>query len=114
MSLREGRIEFILNGGKGDTKLLSRTDTDYSDGQFHSVNVIKTGKRLELRVDDIIQAIGFMEEDSRGIVNAAGSTGGLFFGGLPPDVNFTVSSVSKVPLIGTIKDAIFNEQYAII
>lgn len=101
----------MVNAGKGDTKLSSRTDTNYSDGQFHAINVIKTGKRLELRVDDIIQGIGFMEEEGTGTVRAAGIVGGLFFGGLPSDITYNVSSASDVPLIGTIKDVIFDERY---
>lgn len=111
ISLREGRIEFLVNAGNGDTRLMSRSDTNYSDGQFHSLSIIKIGKRLELRIDDVIQAVGFMEEEGTSTVKAAGKVGGLFFGGVPSDFNLHMSSVSNVPLVGTIKDVIFNDRY---
>lgn len=100
----------IVNAGSGDTRLKSKMDSNYSDGQLHSLTLIKTGKRLELRVDDVIQAIGFMEEEGSSIVQAAGNGGGLFFGGFPSDLILNVSLVSHIPLVGTIKDAIFNDQ----
>ena len=99
-----------MNIGNKDTKLISRLDTNYSDSQFHVVNVIKTGKRLELRVDDIIQAIGFMEENGASIVKAAGVVGGLFLGGVPTDITFNISVIPAIFLIGTIRDVIFDEK----
>lgn len=51
-----------------------------------------------------------MEEEGSGTVQAAGTVGGLFFGGFPSDLILNVSLVSHIPLIGTIKDAIFNDQ----
>ncbi|XP_065226738.1 laminin subunit alpha lam-3-like [Planococcus citri] len=110
VALREGRIELVVNVGTKDTKLISRGDMNYSDGQFHAVNVIKTGKRLELRVDDIIQAIGFMPEDGSSTIRAAGVIGGLFLGGVPSDITFNVTSVSDIFLFGTIKDVIFDDR----
>lgn len=99
-----------MNAGNKDTRLISKIETNYSDGQLHSVTLLKTGKRLELRIDDGIQAIGFMEEVGSSIVQAAGTIGGLFFGGLPGDINLNISIVSQVPLIGTVRDAIFNDR----
>lgn len=104
----------MVNAGNGAIKLVSRTDANYSDGQFHAITVIKTGKRLELRVDDIIQVIGFMKEDDSGLIRAAGIVGGLFFGGLPSDITFNISVASDVPLFGTIKDVIFDERYVVV
>lgn len=108
--MHEGRVELIVNAGSGDTRLQSKIDTYYSDGQLHSLTLIKSSKRLELRVDDVIQAIGFMEEEGSSTVQAAGNGGGLFFGGFPSDLILNVSLVSHIPLVGTIKDAIFNDQ----
>lgn len=114
VSLRDGRVELLVNAGNGNTHLMSRSDTNYSDGQFHSLSVIKTGKRLELRIDDVIQAVGFMEEDGSIIVKAAGKVGGLFFGGVPSDFGSNMTSVSDIPLVGTIRDAIFDERYVLV
>lgn len=108
--LKEGRVELLVNAGKGDTRLISRQDINYSDGQYHVLSVIKAGKRLELRVDDVIQAVGFMEDDGSSTVRAAGKVGGLFFGGIPSDFAMNTSSVLVPPLAGTIKDAIFNQK----
>lgn len=101
----------IVNAGHGNTRLISKTDTNYNDGQLHSLTLLKNGKRLELRVDDIIQAIGFMEEEGSGTVHAVGEKGGLFFGGLSSDYTLNASVVAQIPLIGTIQDAIFNDKY---
>lgn len=110
VTLKENRIELLVNAGKGETRLISRPDVSYGDGQYHALSVIKSGKRLELRIDDIIQAVNFMEDDGSSTVHAAGGVGGLFFGGIPSDFTTNSSTVSTTPLVGTIKDAIFNDK----
>ena len=100
-----------MSAGKGETRLRSRSDINYSDEQYHALSVIKTGKRLELRVDDVIQAVGFMEDDGSSTIQAPGKVGGLFFGGIPSDFTVNSSSILISPLIGTIKDVIFNDKY---
>ncbi len=107
----EGRVELIVNAGNGATRLVSKTDTHYNDGQWHSMTLLKTGKRLELYVDDVMQTVDFMEEEGFGTVHAAGVVGGLFFGGLPADINLNTSVVSHVSFVGTIRDVIFNDRY---
>lgn len=72
--------------------------------------VTKNGKKLELRIDDVLHSFSSLPEGSN-IVKAPGAAGGLFLGGLPIEINTTGKTVSNVPLIGTIKDAIFNDQW---
>nr|XP_018899369.1 PREDICTED: laminin subunit alpha-1 [Bemisia tabaci] len=106
VSLRNGQIDVRLNAGHGEVRLAS-TSSDYGNGQFHSVVVIKRGKKLELQVDDTTDSSATLPRGSLNI-KVPGDAGGLFFGGIPPDINTTGLAVSDEPLIGTIKDAIFN------
>lgn len=97
-----------LNAGFGELRLAT-DNSEYGDGVFHSLSVIKTGKKVELRLDDVVQAPAYLP-DGYSNIRAPGKGGGLFFGGIPADINVTSSVVSDVPLNGTIKNAIFNDQ----
>lgn len=57
----------------------------------------------------MVHALATLPEGSS-IVRAPGQWGGLFFGGLPQGINTTGRAVTDVPLVGTIKDAIFNDE----
>ncbi|CAA3033141.1 Hypothetical predicted protein [Olea europaea subsp. europaea] len=108
VSLRRGQIDVRINAGRGEVRLASDS-SEYGDGLYHSILISKFGRRLELRVDDVVHSLASLPEGSS-MVKAPGQYGGLFFGGLPFDINTTGRAVSDIPLIGTIKDAIFNEQ----
>ncbi|XP_046676227.1 laminin subunit alpha-1 isoform X3 [Homalodisca vitripennis] len=108
VSLRRGQLDVRLNAGRGEVRLAS-TGSEYADGRFHSLALSKTGRRLELRVDDSLHASASLPEGAT-VVKAPGAAGGLFFGGLPPGFNTTGRTVSSTPFTGTIKDAIFNDQ----
>lgn len=108
VSLRRGQIDVRLNAGRGEVRLAS-TSSEYGDSQFHSVAVTKSARRLELRVDDVVHASASLPEGAT-LIKAPGAVGGLFFGGLPQGFNTTGRTVSSIPFIGTIKDAIFNDQ----
>ncbi|XP_054282487.1 laminin subunit alpha-1 [Macrosteles quadrilineatus] len=108
VSLRRGQLDVRLNAGRGEVRLAS-TGSEYGDGRYHSLSLTKQGRRLELRVDDTLHASASLPEGAT-VVKAPGSAGGLFLGGLPPGFNTTGRTVSSIPFIGTIKDAIFNDQ----
>ncbi|XP_026686393.1 laminin subunit alpha-1-like [Diaphorina citri] len=107
VSLRRGQLDVRINAGRGEVRLASDS-SEYNDAAFHSILVTKQGRRLELRVDDVVHALATLPEGSS-VVRMPGQWGGLFFGGLPQGINTTGRAVSDVPLIGTIKDAIFND-----
>lgn len=109
VSLRRGQLDVRLNAGRGEVRLAS-TSSEYADEQFHSIAVSKMGRRLELRVDDALHATATLPEGAT-VIKAPGASGGLFFGGLPSGFNVTGRTVSSVPFVGTIKDAIFNDQW---
>ncbi|KAI5705223.1 hypothetical protein M8J75_013109 [Diaphorina citri] len=108
VSLRRGQLDVRINAGRGEVRLASDS-SEYNDAAFHSILVTKQGRRLELRVDDVVHALATLPEGSS-VVRMPGQWGGLFFGGLPQGINTTGRAVSDVPLIGTIKDAIFNDE----
>lgn len=108
VSLRRGQVDIRINAGRGEVRLASE-GFEFGDGKYHSIMVTKNGKKLELRIDDVLHSFSSLPEGSN-IVKAPGTAGGLFLGGLPIEINTTGKAVSSVPLIGTIKDAIFNEQ----
>jgi len=101
-------VDIRINAGLGEVRLASE-GFEFGDGKYHSIMVTKNGKKLELRIDDVLHAFSSLPEGSN-VVKAPGVAGGLFLGGLPIEINTTGKAVSSVPLIGTIKDAIFNDQ----
>ncbi|KAL1124511.1 hypothetical protein AAG570_001137 [Ranatra chinensis] len=108
VSLRRGQVDVRLNGGRGEVRLAS-VGPDLADAAAHSVSVSKLGRRLELRVDDHLEATALLPAEGGAPVRAPGPQGGLYFGGLPPHFNTTGRTFSAVPFVGTIKDAIFND-----
>ncbi|VVC37186.1 Hypothetical protein CINCED_3A012310 [Cinara cedri] len=108
VSLRRGQVDIRINAGRGEVRLASE-GFEFGDGKYHSIMVTKNGKKLELRIDDVLHSFSSLPEGSN-IVKAPGTAGGLFLGGLPIEINTTGKAVSSIPLIGTIKDAIFNDQ----
>uniref|UniRef100_T1HX12 Laminin subunit alpha-2 n=1 Tax=Rhodnius prolixus TaxID=13249 RepID=T1HX12_RHOPR len=108
VSLRRGQLDVRLNAGRGEVRLAS-ISSEYADSKFHSVVVTKIGRRLELRVDDTLDAATTLPEGAT-TIKAPGESGGLYFGGLPPGFNTTGRTFSNQPLVGTIKDIIFNDK----
>ncbi|XP_014250027.1 laminin subunit alpha-1 isoform X2 [Cimex lectularius] len=108
VSLRRGQIDVRINAGKGEVRLAS-ISSEYADSQFHSVSVTKSGRKLELRVNDKLDAKTVLPDGSN-VVKAPGEKGGLYFGGLPAGFNTTGRTFSNMPFVGTIKDVIFNDK----
>lgn len=107
VSLTDGRLNVQVDAGHGGVVLSPQKN--FNDGRFHSLSVTKAGRRLELRVDDELLDTAILPKGGT-VVRAPGPSGGLYFGGLPSDFNNTGLASSSVPLIGTIKDVIFNDQ----
>ena len=106
-ALWNGRLEVRVDAGRG-TSTLQSTDP-LNDGQLHSIFVTKTGRRLELRVDDALQSTATLPEGATA-VRAPGDMGGLYFGGVPSNLNVSDMLATTMPLTGTIKDAVFNDE----
>ena len=104
--MTKGQIEVRLNGGKGE--LILRSNGTYNDGKYHSVFINKKRKDVELRVDDTYQGSGRLPIGSA--IKAPDSNGGLYFGGLPALINDTKMVSTSVPLYGSIKDVMINNE----
>jgi hypothetical protein len=107
VSLVDGRLNVQVDAGHGGVVLSPQKR--FNDGKFHSLSVTKTGRRLELTIDDELQDTVTLPRGAS-VVRAPGPSGGLYFGGVPSNFTNTGLAASSVPLIGTIKDVIFNDQ----
>ncbi|XP_048508975.1 laminin subunit alpha-1 [Athalia rosae] len=106
VAIINGQIQVRMNAGKGEVVLQSN-DT-FNDGKYHSVCVTKNRKDVELRVDDAYQSSARLPTGAA--VRAPELGGGLYFGGLPGAINDTSLVTTNIPLIGAIKDIIFDEE----
>ena len=101
VSLVEGRAEVRINAGTGVITLVSQKLCN--DGRFHSIRVVKVGRKLELRVDDELQSSSALPEG--GITVKAKY---LYLGGLPEKIDGSIYVSDTTPFVGTIKDLLFN------
>lgn len=101
ISLVDGRAEVRIDSGKGPVTLVSQTVCN--DGRFHTISVIKSGRKLELRVDDELQASSQLP--GRTIVVKARD---LYLGGIPEGMDVSQYVSHFTPFVGTIKDVLFN------
>jgi len=107
VSLLNGHVEVRVDAGRGAVKLSSKVPVN--DGLFYALSISKNGRRLELRINDDLQSTGVLPEGAT-VVRAPGESGGLFFGGVSPGLNTSNMTATTAPFLGTIKDAIFNDE----
>ncbi|XP_055595374.1 laminin subunit alpha-1 [Uranotaenia lowii] len=105
--LYEGRLNLWVDSGAGRIEIES--NNTLNDGEYHVISVVKTGRRLELRVDDESQGTKALPK-TQPLVNLPGEAGGLFLGGLPDDVAFDSLSKSFGGLKGVIANVVFNNK----
>lgn len=105
VSLIEGKVVVWANSGRGRIELLSNETVN--DGEFHVLSLMKSGRRLELRIDDSFNDAESLPEQPY-TINLPEVSGGLFIGGIPNVTEFE----SLVPTVerfeGTIQDLVFN------
>ncbi|KAF2349309.1 Laminin G domain, partial [Trinorchestia longiramus] len=106
LSLVEGTARLRYNLGHGP-RLVS-AGRNLNDGFWHHVRVQRTAETTELRVDDSVETHQGPPYDST--FGGNGSTGGVYFGGIPTDVpRLSGSVVSLQPrFVGKIKDVIYR------
>ncbi|XP_043229158.1 laminin subunit alpha-2-like isoform X2 [Amphibalanus amphitrite] len=105
LSLSDGKLELRVNGGGGEAVLTSKRT--FHDGRPHTVTVLKQRRQLEMRVSDIVVATGQLPRRS-GTVQAPES-GGLFLGGVPPELSSALSTPAPPAFDGCISDVIFGD-----
>ncbi|XP_059617833.1 laminin subunit alpha lam-3 [Phlebotomus argentipes] len=104
--LQEGHVNLWINAGSGGIHLTS--EMMVNDGEYHVVSVTKTKRKLQLRVDDKLQASKHLPNASS-IVTLPGEEGGLFLGGVPLTQEFDdLPPTEKIGLMGSIQDIVFN------
>ncbi|KAG1688578.1 Laminin subunit alpha-2 [Nymphon striatum] len=104
VSLVNGKLEARFDGGSGQNTL--KVENVVNDNTYHLVSFIKTGNRVQMRLDD--EPMGTIQLNSE-IINAPAS-GGLYFGGVPQELIADKMVASDIHFKGTIKDAIFNNK----
>lgn len=111
LTIRDGQLQARFRSSPTEGVSITSSDT-YNDDQFHNVVVVRSGRKVEVLVDDV--SIGMVRLGRQAIANLA-SIGGyhLMLGGLRPDI---VSSAIEFvgtdqSLTGCIADVSFNNQY---
>lgn len=102
--LANGRLIFWADAGRGRIELMS--NNTLNDGEYHTVNVLKVGRKFELRVDDEYQMSKSLTSHPF-VINMIEDNGGLYVGGVPAGVGH---SEKLNRFHGTIKDFVINNQ----
>lgn len=105
--LKDGRVNLYVDGGHGMVRLSSNSTVN--DGEFHSVTVVRSNRKVQLRIDDQLEKMDSLPPTTMAI-NLPEEHGGLFLGGTPThSIAFdSIPPFEKIGLIGTIKDVVFN------
>lgn len=106
-ALMSGRIVFWADAGRGRIELIS--NNTLSDGAWHTVNVLKVGRKFELRVDDEYQMSKSLSSQPFVISMIEGS-GGFYVGGIPNVPEYTSLADKLDAFHGTLKDFVVNNQ----
>lgn len=106
-AMANGRLIFWADAGRGRIELSS--NETLNDGEYHTVNVIKIGRKFELRVDDAYEMSKTLTVQPF-IINMLDS-GGFYVGGVPTNVPDYMNLVENAPpFVGTLKDFVVNNQ----
>ncbi|XP_033151119.1 laminin subunit alpha-1 isoform X1 [Drosophila mauritiana] len=108
ISLVDGQLHVWVNSGRSFIKMSSNS-SQMNDGEFHVVHLIKTGRKLELMVDDELQEIRNLNGNPT-VVSLPRDAGGLYIGGAPAHESYTPLAPTFVNLEGAIRDVVFNNR----
>lgn len=105
--MANGRLLFWADAGRGRIELSS--NETLNDGEYHTVNVVKIGRKFELRVDDAYEMSKTLTMQPF-VINMLDGSGGFYIGGIP-NVPDYMNLVENVPaFVGTLKDFVVNNQ----
>ncbi|XP_041451135.1 laminin subunit alpha-1 isoform X1 [Drosophila obscura] len=108
MSLVDGQLHVWVNSGRSFVKMSSNI-SQLNDGELHVINLIKTGRKLELMLDDELQDVRSLS-GSPTVISLPREAGGLYIGGAPSHESFTPLAPTFVNLEGAIRDVVFNNR----
>lgn len=106
-SLVNGRIVFWADAGRGRIELNS--NNTLNDGEYHTVNVLKVGRKFELRVDDEYQMSKSLSTQPF-VINMIEGSGGFYVGGIPNVPEYLNLLERSDAFHGTLKDFVVNNQ----
>lgn len=106
-SLVNGRITFWADAGRGRIELNS--NNTLNDGEYHTVNVLKMGRKFELRVDDEYQMSKSLSTQPF-VINMIEGSGGFYIGGIPNIPEYLNLLERADAFHGTLKDFVVNNQ----
>lgn len=107
ISLIDGHLQVWVNSGRSFIKMNS--NVSLNDGEFHVVNLLKNGRKLELMVDDELQESKNLMGTPT-LVSMPRDAGGLYIGGAPPYEEYTPLAPTFNKLEGSIRDVVFNNR----
>jgi laminin, alpha 1/2 len=107
VSLVGGRVFVWMDAGKGRIELSS--NVTLNDGEYHVINVVKRGRKIDLRINDEFQMSKNLPS-SPVAVHAPEDIGGLYIGGAPDFAAFDLLAPTFVSFEGAIKDLVFNNK----
>lgn len=97
-----------INPGRGNLTLIS--NNTFNDGEFHVLSLIKNIRKIELRVDDEVEALGTLPSTTPTGIDMPGEEGGLYFGGIPEIPDYDDIVPTSIRFNGTITDVVFNNR----
>ena len=112
LAIRQGQLEARFRFNQAEVLSVTSTNT-YNDGEFHNVVAIRTGRKIEVLVDDV--SIGTLRL-VRPVSSNAGSNNDfshLMLGGIRPEwLRMTSDFIgTQHSFTGCIADLSFNNQY---
>lgn len=114
LAIRQGHLEARFRYNQAEVLSVMSTGT-CNDGEFHNVVVIRTGRKIEVLLDDV--SIGTLRL-ARPVSSSAGSSNDfshLMLGGIRPEwLKMTSEFIgTQHSFTGCIADLSFNNQYVI-
>lgn len=106
VALRDGYPELRMNGGSGEE--IITLDQRFNDGKFHTITVLKRNRKIQVNVDDQEMKQGRLPKGTQEVEGP--SHGGLFFGGVRSGIAIGAQAATREYFMGTIKDAVFNDE----
>lgn len=106
-ALTNGRLVFWADAGRGRIELSS--NNTLNDGAYHTVNVVKVGRKFELRVDDEFQMSKSLSAPPF-VINMLEESGGFYIGGIPNIPEYASAVEQQDGFQGTLKDFVVNNQ----
>ncbi len=112
LTIRQGQVEARFRSSPAEVVSITSSET-FNDGEFHSVVVVRTGRKVEVLVDDV--SIGTIRL-ARPVASSSASSSDfshLMLGGVRPEwLSMAADFIgTQHSFTGCIADLSFNNQY---